>query len=148
MPVIVIGADTELGTAVLARLQARPGEVRAFVSDPQVSQGFRSRGVKVAVGDVSDFSHVGAAALGAFSAVLVAPAATDGRETAFSDPRQVVEGWIEVVADAGVSRIILVGDLAQPLSTRSHETAVVTIASKSPEQVADEVADLDDTARL
>ena len=144
MPVIVVGADSELGEAVIARLQTRAGEVRAFVSDPTVSQRFRLQGIKVAIGDVSDLSHVAAASAGAFSAILITAAATDGRETAFADPRQVVEGWLAAIAAAGVSRIILVGEMSTPVSPRGVELALVPTAGRSPAEVAEEVAGLDD----
>ncbi len=63
MPVIVVGADTEIGLASIEGLLARQGEVRAFVTDPEVGASLRERRVKVALGDVSDPSHIEAAAL-------------------------------------------------------------------------------------
>ena len=71
MPVIVVGADTEIGLASIEGLLARQGEVRAFVTDPAVGASLKERRVKVALGDVSDPSHIEAAALHCFSAVLV-----------------------------------------------------------------------------
>ena len=44
---------------------------------PGVGVALRGRGVKVATGDVSDGSHVGSAALGTFSAVVVPEAAVN-----------------------------------------------------------------------
>ena len=66
MPVIVIGADTPTGHAVVDALLPRRGEVRAFVSDPTEAAALKERGVKVAVGDVSDGSHIGGAATQGF----------------------------------------------------------------------------------
>ena len=53
MPVIVIGADTILGDALIDALLTREGEVRAFVTDPDRGLALKGRGVKVATGDVS-----------------------------------------------------------------------------------------------
>jgi uncharacterized protein YbjT (DUF2867 family) len=147
MPVIVVGADSLLGEAILGRLQARAGEARAFVSDLGSAPRLRASGVKVAVGDVSDVSHVEGAAIGAFTAVLIAAAATDGRETAFADPPAVVEGWIRAVAAAGVTRIILVGD-TPPAAGLPAGTSYVDARHGSPDEIAGEVAAIDDAARL
>ena len=49
MPVIVVGADTELGEAIVAALLPRQGEVRAFVSG--VEAGLALRGAR---GESSD----------------------------------------------------------------------------------------------
>ena len=80
MPVIVIGADTPGGEEIVSRLLAREGQVRAFVTDRLVAERLKPLGVKVATGDVSDDSHVGAAATRCFSAVLLTAAASDDRE--------------------------------------------------------------------
>ena len=117
MPVIVIGADTELGAAIVAALSPRSSGLRVFVTDPDIGETFRGQ-AKVAVGDVSDGSHVGGAAMGAFCAVVVAEAASDLRERAFADtPDAVFEQWADGLGDAGIARIIVVGDrtnLPQP----------------------------------
>ena len=147
MPVIVVGADTPLGTAVLERLRSRDGEIRAFVSDPETAERLRSQGgVKVALGDISDGSHVGGAATGAFSAVLVGEAATDSRERSFaSTPEAVRAQWAGAVKDAGISRVIWVGEPGPPVP--GTEVAVVP-TDRSPAEIADEVADLDAAATL
>ena len=84
MPVIVIGADTTLGAEITNGLVPRDGEVRAFVTDPEAARALRDLGIKVAVGDVSDGSHVGGAALNCFCAILIADATSDDRERAFA----------------------------------------------------------------
>ena len=70
---IVIGADTPEGAVIIPALQPASGEIRLFVSDAARGIRLRSHG-KVAVGDVSDGSHVGGAALNAFCAVAIASA--------------------------------------------------------------------------
>jgi nucleoside-diphosphate-sugar epimerase len=111
MPVIVIGADTALGGRLVERLSAQTAELRVFVSDPQSGAVLRELGCKVAIGDVSDTSHTGAASYGCFSAVLVTEAAEDGRERSFADTSsKVVLGWTEAAKEAGVQRIIWVSD--------------------------------------
>ena len=45
MPIIVIGADSPAGTAVIGRLESRAGEVRAFVTDPGTGLDLKARPV-------------------------------------------------------------------------------------------------------
>lgn len=149
MPVIVVGADTNVGRAVVETLLSGNGEVRAFVTDPGDGETFKAARAKVAIGDISDASHIGGAAYGAHSAVLVADAATDGRARAFAaGPTEVFEAWAEGLADAGVARAIWVGDGVPSASVMASvpETTTVSTGDKSPRQVATEIADLDDQA--
>ena len=111
MPVIIVGADTPFGLQIAERLSTETAELRAFVSDPDSVAPLRAFGCKVAVGDVSDESHIGAAAHGCFSAILVTEASEDGRERSFADTAlKVVRGWAAGARDAGVQRIIWVTD--------------------------------------
>jgi putative NADH-flavin reductase len=143
MPVIVIGADTPLGGEVLGALQHRGGEVRAFVSSEAEGARLRDTPIRVAVGDVSDGSHVAGAALECFSAVLVTEAAADGRERAFAaDAAAVHAAWADAVGEAGVTRAIWVG--APPPTETTPETYVVGVAGRDAAEVASEVAALDD----
>jgi len=129
MPVIVIGADTPNGVPVIEGLMERAIEVRAFVTDPDVSSRLRQAGVKVATGDVSDGSHVEAAALRCFCAVVLAEAASDGRERAFSENTAAVHRtWLEALKSARVSRIIWVDDPA-------HQIEPATLAGAAEEHV-------------
>ena len=80
MPVIVVGADTRIGDAIISVVCRSAAEVRAFITlDSDTPTASRNGGVKVAIGDVSDSSHVEAAALYCFCAVLVTEAAHDDR---------------------------------------------------------------------
>ncbi len=81
MPVIVVGADTPRGPAVVDALLERAIEVRAFITDPDSSPPLRKAGAKVATGDISDGSHIEAAAMGCFCAVVLAGAALDRKST-------------------------------------------------------------------
>jgi putative NADH-flavin reductase len=147
MPVIVVGADTPLGTVIVDHLVAPDREIRAFVTDPAAGSELRRRGVKVAVGDLSDSSHVEGACLACYSAVLVMDATTDGRELAFASASEsVLEGWAGAVRSS-VRRVLWVGD-ADPPATGVAETAVVRVAGRDPAEVAREVAALDDAAEL
>jgi len=145
MPVIVVGADTPVGEAIVAAVLPSAAEMRAFISDEQFADSLRSCGVKVALGDVSDFSHVEAAALNCFCAILVVDAAGDRRARAFaSDPPEVVEGWARAVRNAGINRIIWVsreGDHI-PLPAPTPEVATVLLGT-GLEETADQVAHLE-----
>jgi uncharacterized protein YbjT (DUF2867 family) len=151
MPVIVIGADTPLGVATMDALLPRPGEVRAFVTSPDAATDLRSRGVKVALGDISDGSHVSGAALNAYCAVLIAAAAGDDRDRAFADtPHAVISAWVDGLNDAAVTRAIFV--TADPgitaLAGLHAELAVVTTGGKSTAEVVAEVSRLEDAVEL
>ncbi len=151
MPVLVVGADTEIGVAAVEALLPRSAEVRAFVSDAAAGQEMKRRGAKVAVGDVSDASHIAGAGLNAFSAVLVAEAARDERPRAFAaSPEEVAAAWAEGIAEAGVKRVIWVGEEEAPdaLATTGIEHASVPTAGLSPAEVASAVAELDEAAEL
>lgn len=147
MPVIVVGADTRIGRAAIDALLPAAGELRAFVTSEDEAGALKQRGVKVAIGDISDGSHVGGAALNAFCAVLSSEAAVDDRERSFADtPDAVVEAWIEGLADAGVTRVIWVDhpsitlDVEERLSRAVQEARTVAAGGREPESVAAEIA--------
>ncbi|MDP9495220.1 MAG: NAD(P)H-binding protein [Actinomycetota bacterium] len=141
MPAIVVGADTEPGLAIIDALIEPNREVRAFVSDPESVADLKSRAVKVALGDVSDDSHVEAAALHCFTAVLVSEAARDGRERSFaSSEREVLAVWARAVANAGVHRVIWAYE-GEPPPVDVPEVAQVS--PKDPD-LGRKVAELDD----
>lgn len=151
MPVIIVGADTEYGAAIARRLTSRDGEVRAFVTDTQSAQPLRDLGIKVAVGDVSDNTHIEGAALNAFSAVLVAEAGLDDRERSFAATfDRLVGAWLEGISAAGVRRVIWVGDGPTPaaIADSDLEVAAIDTTSETPDRAADEVLRLDDLAEL
>lgn len=143
MPLIVVGADTPTGRLIIDGMD-RDGETRAFVTDPGEAARLRAAGIKVAVGDVSDDSHVESASSGCFSAVLVVEAASDGRERSFaSSPRAVLEGWARAVSTARVHRVIWVGAEHTP-EIRAAEVATIGAG----DDVATRVAALDDAYRI
>jgi uncharacterized protein YbjT (DUF2867 family) len=154
MPVIVIGADTPLGPAIVTALRGRAGEIRAFVTDPAAAEALRSEGIKVAVGDVSDGSHVGAAALGCFGAVVLPEAANDGRERAFAAAgRATLESWVRALRDAAIRRVILIDDERYPgchelFRDMVPEVAAVTTTDRDDGAIGREVARIDDLASL
>jgi putative NADH-flavin reductase len=145
MPVIVIGADTDPGLAIIKELTTPGREIRAFVSDPEIASDLKRRGVKVALGDVSDDSHVEAAALHCFTAVLIAEAAQDNRERSFANSeREVLEAWGRAVSNSQVSRVIWVYDGNAP------SIAVPEVATVSPTDpdLAGRVVELDDARAI
>jgi nucleoside-diphosphate-sugar epimerase len=146
----VVGADTPSGQAITAALLTGGGEVRAFVTDRTAGIALKEHGVKVAIGDLSDGSHVGAAALAAFTAVLIEEAASDGRPHAFArDAESVLAGWTTALREAEVARAIWVGDPDPSLVALSApEMRVVAASGRSDIDIADEVADLNDRGKL
>jgi nucleoside-diphosphate-sugar epimerase len=152
MPVIVVGADTVYGLAAAGALSRRHGEVRAFVTDPDSAPALRELGIKVAIGDVSDGSHIEGAALQAFCAVLIAAAGTDDRERSFASTfEDLVAAWIEAVVRAGVQRVIWIGpddDPPMALVESGLELAALDTRSSTPEEIAAETFRLDDLASL
>ncbi len=146
MPVIVIGADTATGRRVVEALRGREGEVRVFVTDPADAKKFKVLGTKVAIGDVSDGSHIGDAALNCFGAVALAASARDDRERSFAaSPGAVYDAWAEGLGDAGVQRVIWVGD-----AIPSSITSVVAESISVPDDdgAPSRVRELDDLPRL
>jgi uncharacterized protein YbjT (DUF2867 family) len=143
MPVIVVGADTSLGSSIVSALLAPGREVRAFVTDESAATKLKSLGVKVALGDVSDESHIEGAATRCFSAVLVVDAATDSRERAFAKSRDdVLKGWANAVAR--VTRVIWVTDAPVP---EVKATQVAVIDPEDPD-VVQKVVRMDDAAEI
>ena len=147
MPVIVVGADTAVGSSIIDALIEPDREIRAFVTDVDESIRLKAEGVKVALGDVSDPSHVGGACLNCFTAVLIAEAAEDGRERAFARDRlTVLEGWAEAAREAAVTRVIWVDGAGRLPVTGIEQTAVVDPTTS--EDVAADVVRLDDAATI
>jgi nucleoside-diphosphate-sugar epimerase len=145
MPVIVVGADTTQGRAVVEGLIAPGREVRAFVSDIGAATELRQAGVKVALGDVSDDSHVEGAAMSCFTAVLITEAARDDRERSFAtSEEQVLRGWASATSASGVTRVIWVHDGEAP---RVEVKEVRTVSPDHPDLV-EEVVALDDARTL
>lgn len=145
MPVIIVGADTPVGRGIVETLTAGSGEVRVFVTDPQRAEEFRRAGCKVAMGDVSDSSHVALAAFECFTAVLIADAAIDDRERAFAQtPRSVLEGWQEAIGEAGVQRQIWIEPTDRdglPIIPSGKELAVLSAAE---DELAQQVATINE----
>jgi uncharacterized protein YbjT (DUF2867 family) len=150
MPVIVVGADTHLGETIISALAARGGEIRAFVSDAARGATLRAQGVKVAVGDLSDGSHLVGAAHDAFTAVFIEAALLDGRPCEFAaDSTAVVTTWKAAISEAGVQRAIWVGAASQyALAGFAPEFAVVVPEDRSDREIALDVADLNDRRDL
>ncbi len=147
MPVIVVGADTPAGEAVIGALLAPGREVRAFVSDPGAALRLKKAGVKVALGDVSDASHLAGAALNCFSVVFIEAAATDGRDRAFAADRAAVfEAWAEAASDASVRRVIWVSSVEPPAGAAPESARVDP--GLALDELARRVAELDDAVEL
>src|SRR5919106_4980438 len=125
MPLIVVGAETPSGSSIVDRLDASAREIRIFVTDETTGLEMRERGFKVATGDVSDESHVEAAAMRCFSAVLIAEAASDDRDRAFaSTAAEVLQGWARAMSSSDVTRVIWVTEDDFPETDAREVTSV------------------------
>lgn len=152
MPVLIVGADTPTGAAVVSALSDREGELRCFVSDADVAAELKAQSAKVAIGDVSDGSHVGAAGLNCFSMIFITTSATDDRERAFAaTPQDVFDQWQEAITMAGAKRVIWVEDapsIGSGSRIEAPEIAVVSSVGKLDGHVAERVVALDEAANL
>jgi len=141
MPVIVVGADTASGETILSGLAEPNREIRVFVTDEAFATRMKKSGFKVAIGDVSDESHIEGAAASCFTAILVSEAATDERERAFIDePLEVLAAWSRASSAAGVTRVIWVMDGTPPETTTRE---VATVRPSDPGFVS-RIVELDD----
>jgi len=154
MPVIVIGADTAVGEIAIDQLRSHDREIRAFVSDRGVASGLRDRGIRVAVGDVSDGSHLSGAAVGCFSAIVIPEAALDARQRSFADSSEAtISTWAAALDEASISRLILLEDVRIPGALEmfagvTAELVVIPTEGRSPTDIAIEVARVDDLDSL
>jgi nucleoside-diphosphate-sugar epimerase len=151
MPVIVVGADTTIGKAVVAALLDQSSELRVFVSDRGALADLPAT-VKTAVGDVSDGTHVGSAATGAYCAVLIEQAAADDRERSFADDSEaVIAQWADGLSEARSVRVIWVGGDSAALAglrAAAAEFAVIGVSGRNPGEIAAEVAIIEAAATL
>ena len=144
---MVVGADTPVGEAIIGELIDPDREVRAFVSDPSTGVRLKEAGVKVALGDVSDTSHVSAACLRCHTVVLVCDAGRDGREISFAaDAEELFGQWAQAVSEAGARRVIWVANHPVPEAQVPERATVDSDMSRG--EIAHSVADLDDAAVL
>jgi len=150
MPVIVVGADTPVGAAIVDALLPNTIELRAFISDESRVSEFKSRGAKVASGDVSDASHVEGASTRCFCAVLIVDAAIDDRERAFTNGADAtLDAWAKAIRQSGVQRAIWVGAHpdSQTLPDSVDQVAVVAVGDDLA-AVAEAVASLENVDEL
>lgn len=83
----------------------------------------------------------------AFCAVVIAGAASDDRERSFADsPLEVYQQWRDGLVDSGIKRVLWVDENPPPafIADTAPETVHVDVSAKSPQQVAEEVARLED----
>lgn len=101
--------------------------------------------MKVALGDVSDDSHIQGAAMNCFTAVLVTEAARDDRPRSFaSSEGQVLTGWANAASSSGVTRVIWVHDGDAPAVTAPE---VRTVSPNDP-SVVERVVAIDNARTL
>jgi uncharacterized protein YbjT (DUF2867 family) len=125
VPVVVTGADTPLGAAVVAALRADPAiEVRATVRTRVAAEALAPLRIPVAVSDLDDPLRAGAALEGAHTVLHLDPA-----------PLAHV---LEAAEDTSVRRVVLLA--AEPTYAGSTDFEVVVVvgdrARADPEVIA------------
>lgn len=144
---IVVGADTVVGRAIIEGFLDPQREIRAFVTDPVCAEELKRLGVKTALGDVSDDTHVGAACTNVHTAVLIGEAAIDDRERAFAiSYDQVFDGWARAISEASVKRVIWVSTESHPTDLAPEEVDVSPVAST--DEIVRSVVSLDSSASI
>jgi nucleoside-diphosphate-sugar epimerase len=146
MPLLVVGADHAIGEAIVRQTLSPEREVRAFVTDPVRAAELKAMGAKVATGDLSDEGHIAAAATRCFAIAFVLDAIVDGREISFADPQAVPGLWAAAAKASGARRVIWVG--ADGPELHGAEVATVAVGNRDPNEVAAEVAAIEDRAVL
>lgn len=146
MPLLVVGADHAIGEAIVRQTLAPNREVRAFVTDPARAAELKALGAKVAIGDLSDEGHIAAAATRCFAIAFVLDAIVDGRELSFADQRTVPGLWAAAARASGAKRVIWVG--GDGPEEGISEVATVAVTDRDPNEIAAEVAALEDRAVL
>jgi len=115
------------------------------VSDERVGAQLKKSGFKVALGDVSDESHIETASTRCFSAILIAEAAMDDRERSFAGTvDEVLGGWARAVVNSEVTRVIWVSQADHP---RTPTREFARVDPDDPELVEKVVA-LDDAQMI
>ena len=76
------------------------------------------------------------------------PPPRTARTTSFAAPADIPGRWVGAAAAAGVRRIIVVGDAVVARPEQVPEWAIVRIADRSPAEIAEVVAALDDAERI
>jgi uncharacterized protein YbjT (DUF2867 family) len=109
MPVVVIGADTPVGRALVPLLRQRGSEVRATIREAEEADPLRALGAKVAADPASDVDTLRAILDEAHTVCLVSadlfpPAGESYEETIVERTRSV----LGVARKAGVTRVLLV----------------------------------------
>ena len=112
-PVLVTGANGNTGSFAITNLLDRNVKVRAFVqtNDERASR-LRSRGVEVAVGDLTDINDVRAALEGVGAAYFVYPI----------QPGLIEAGayFAQAAQEAGVSAIVNMSQISARREAKSH----------------------------
>ena len=125
MPVMVTGADDALGAAVADQLLASGGEVRAFLDattvDDDTAAVLRTRGCKVALGELDDEGHLEAALAQVHTVAHCGVGPLEDPEVLVPNAATLASALL----GAGVRRLVWVRDLAvdgsNPYLTAQHE---------------------------
>lgn len=107
MPVVLIGADAPVGSALVPRLIAKGSEVRAVVSGQAVADRLRELGAKVAVGDATNPDLLPAVLRDAHTVCHLVDGLFLGEEEYLPVIAGTTEAAVEAAQEAGVTRLIL-----------------------------------------
>lgn len=122
MPVVVTGAGTAIGRALVERLGSIGGEVRAVVPDRAHAEHLRALGAKTAVGALSDLGTLGVVMADAHTVCHLAGAMRfDGDVDHEEVVLRTAQGVLETAVDAPVTRFVLLSHVgADPASPNAY----------------------------
>jgi len=133
VPVVVTGADSVLGTAVVTALLAEYVEVRATVTDRSAVRALVDRGVRTAVSDLLDAERLGAICEGAHTVIhLYGP-----------HPVETLDLVLDAVPDTGVRRVVTVGPPDAPAGQPGGVALVVVPVTVPQEALVTALVDAD-----
>jgi NADH dehydrogenase len=125
VPILVVGATGQLGTAVIDRLVSMGRPVRALVR-PGSPREFPASGVELAFGDLRDRESLDAACRGVATVVATANVVVPRSAGGFADVEAVGYAHLcDACKAGGVQRIVLMSTVATP-----HDERVPTFRTK------------------
>ncbi|MDQ3990916.1 MAG: NAD(P)H-binding protein [Actinomycetota bacterium] len=133
MPVVVTGANGQVGSALIPLLRERGSEVRAAVRRREVADAVRALGAKVAVGSLDDPAVVGPLLHDAHTVCHLAGGMAAPEEAYDRDIAGLTASVVDAATRAGVSRFLF---LSYPGASPSSSNAYLRAKGMAEDVVA------------